>query len=98
MLFDPGKPVTMSLEMFNETWPYIDSVYTQLRGEELQASGHYAFRNECRLRKSKKSSAAKDFPDKVIKRRHGSIKIKAFVKYELRSHVQWMVPQSLLNE
>ena len=74
MLFDLSKPVTMSPEVFSETWPYVDSVYTKLRGEELQAYGTVRVQKyECRLRKSKKSSTTKD-DNKVTKRRHSSIR------------------------
>ena len=76
LLFDLTKPVTMPSEMFSETWSYVDSVYTKLRGEELQAYGKVRVQKyECRLRKSKKSSTAKSASDnKVIKRRHSSIR------------------------
>ena len=76
MLFDLSKPVTMSSDTFSETWPYVDSVYTKLRGEELQAYGTVRVQKyECRLRKSKKSSTTRGAPDnKVIKRRHSSIR------------------------
>ena len=71
MLFNLNEPVTMSPELFEEVWPYIDSVYTKLQGELLQAYGKVRVQKyECRLRKSKKSTTARDSSDgKVIKRR-----------------------------
>lgn len=33
LLFDLSKPVTLSIELFDEIWPYIDSVYTKLQSE-----------------------------------------------------------------
>ena len=39
MLFDLTKPVTMSPKTFDEIWPYVDSVYTKLQQELLQAHG-----------------------------------------------------------
>ena len=53
MLFDLSKPVSMSLEKFDEVRPFIDSVYTKLQQELLQ-------NNECRLSKSRKSNTARD--------------------------------------
>lgn len=76
LLFELSKPVIMSIETFNETWPYVDSVYTKLRGEQLHGSGTVRVQKyECRLRKSKSSSTARDASsDKVIKRKHSSIR------------------------
>ncbi|KAF8421780.1 hypothetical protein EV426DRAFT_643620 [Tirmania nivea] len=39
MLFDLSKPVTISPETFDNVWPYVDSVYTKLQSELLQAYG-----------------------------------------------------------
>ncbi|RPB21123.1 hypothetical protein L211DRAFT_840957, partial [Terfezia boudieri ATCC MYA-4762] len=39
MLFDLSKPVTISPKEFDTVWPYIDSVYTKLQSELLQAYG-----------------------------------------------------------
>ena len=50
MLFDLSKPVTMSPETFDEIWPYVDSVYSKLQSELLQANGTVQY--ECRLRKA----------------------------------------------
>jgi len=76
LLFDLSKPVTMSPEMFDEAWLYVDSVYTKLQSELLQAQGTVRVqKHECRLRKSKKSSTTQDGnANKVIKRRHTSIR------------------------
>ncbi|KAF8448199.1 hypothetical protein BGX38DRAFT_1260228 [Terfezia claveryi] len=76
MLFNLTEPVTMSPEIFGEVWPYVDSVYTKLQSELLQAYGTVRVQKyECRLRKSKKSGTARDATDgKVIKRRNSSIR------------------------
>ena len=37
MLFELSKLVTMSPEIFDEMWPYVDSVYSKLQQELLQA-------------------------------------------------------------
>ena len=55
LLFDLTKPVTMSPEVFDKIWPYVDSVYTRLQQELLQQNGTVRVQKyECRLRKSKK--------------------------------------------
>jgi len=55
MLSDLSKPVTMSPKTFDEVWLYVDSVYTKLQQELLQAHGTVGVQKyECRLRKSKK--------------------------------------------
>jgi len=65
----------MSPKTFDEIWPYVDSVYTKLQQELLQAHGTVRVQKyECRLRKSKKSSTTQDTDGKVIKRRHSSIR------------------------
>jgi len=76
MLFDLSEPVTMSPDLFDEAWPYVDSVYTKLQSELLQANGTVRVQKyECRLRKSKKSGTARDATDgKVIKRRNSSVR------------------------
>ena len=76
ILFELNKPVTMSGEMFDEAWLYVDSVYTKLQSELLQAQGIVRVQKyECRLRKSKKSSTAQDGnANKVIKRWHATIR------------------------
>ena len=76
LLFDLSKPVTMTPEMFDEVWPYVNSVYTKLQSEMLRAYGTVRVQKyECRLRNSKKSSSAKEAPgNKVIKHRHSSIR------------------------
>jgi len=53
----------------------VDSVYSKLQQELLQAHGTVRVQKyECRLRKSKKSSTTQDADGKVIKRRHSSIR------------------------
>ena len=80
MLCELGKLVTMSSEMFDKAWPYVDSVYTKLQSELLQAYGTvHVQKYECRLRKSKTSSTAQlqyttGTGNKVLKRRHSSIR------------------------
>ena len=78
MLFDLSKPVIMSPEIFDEIWPYVDSVYTKLQQELLQCNGAIRVQKyECRLRKSRKSGTrvARDTTDsKITKRRHTSIR------------------------
>ena len=72
MLFELSKPVTMSSQLFDEAWPYIDSVYTKLQSELLQAHGTLRVQKyECRLWKSKMSNTTRDADTsgKVIKRR-----------------------------
>ncbi|KAF8439569.1 hypothetical protein BGX38DRAFT_1207484, partial [Terfezia claveryi] len=39
ILFDLSKPVTISPQIFDEVWPYVDSVYSKLQQELLQAYG-----------------------------------------------------------
>jgi len=39
ILFQLSKPVIISPEIFNEIWPYVDSVYSKLQQELLQAHG-----------------------------------------------------------
>lgn len=75
-LFDLAKPVTMTAELFDEVWPYVDSVYAKLQSEMMRAYGTIRVQKyECRLRKSRKSSTVKDPPEnKVVKRRHSSIR------------------------
>jgi len=78
-LFDLSKPVVMSSEKFDEIWPYmtpyVDSVYSKLQSELLQAGGTIRVRGyECRLRKSRKSGTARVADGKIIKRRHSSIR------------------------
>ena len=75
LLFDLSKPVTMTPEMFDEVWPYVDSVYTKLQSVMLRTySTVRVHKYECRLRKSKKSSSAKEAPsNKVIKCQHSGI-------------------------
>ena len=76
MLFDLTKPVSMAPEIFDEVWPYVDSVYSKLQQELLQNNGTIRVQKyECRLRKSRKSSVVRETTDgKVIKRRHSSIR------------------------
>jgi len=75
MLFELSKPATISPEIFNEIWPYVDSVYSKLQQELLQAHGTVRVQKyECRLRKSRKSSTARVADGKVIKRRHSSMR------------------------
>ncbi|KAF8427845.1 hypothetical protein EV426DRAFT_640458 [Tirmania nivea] len=57
MLFKPNKPVTIFPQMLDEIWSYVDSVYSKLQKELLQAHGIARVQKyECRLQKSKKSS------------------------------------------
>ncbi|KAF8428782.1 hypothetical protein EV426DRAFT_585898 [Tirmania nivea] len=78
ILFELSKPVTISPQIFDEIWPYVDSVYSKLQQELLQAYGTVRVQKyECRLRKSRKSSVAQvsaDTDGKVIKRRQSSIR------------------------
>ena len=75
MLFELRKPVIISPEIFNEIWPYVDSVYSKLQQELLQAHGTVRVQKyECRLRKRLKSSTARVADSKVIKRRHSSMR------------------------
>ena len=66
----------MSPEMFDQAWPYVDSVYTTLRGETIQAYGKVRVKTyECRLRKSKKSNATREVSEgRGVKRRHSSVR------------------------
>ena len=74
LLFDLTKPATLSPEMFDDIWPYVDSVYTKLQQELLQQNGTVRVQKyECRLRKSKKSGAYTREPSSK-KRRHSSIR------------------------
>ena len=76
LLFDLTNPVTMSPEIFDQVWPYVDSVYTKLQQELLQQNGTVRVQKyECRLRKSRKPGAnTRDSDSKVLKRRHSSIR------------------------
>ncbi|KAF8418738.1 hypothetical protein EV426DRAFT_574717 [Tirmania nivea] len=77
ILFELSKPVTISPQIFDKIWPYVDSVYSKLQQELLQAYGTVRVQKyECRLRKSKKSSMARvaDSDGKVIKHRQSSIR------------------------
>ncbi|KAF8451341.1 hypothetical protein BGX38DRAFT_1269591 [Terfezia claveryi] len=77
ILFELSKPVTIPPQIFDEIWPYVDSVYSKLQQELLQAYGTVRVQKyECRLRKSRKSSVAQvaDTDGKVIKRRQSSIR------------------------
>ncbi|KAF8424878.1 hypothetical protein EV426DRAFT_597610 [Tirmania nivea] len=78
LLFELNKPVVISVEKFNEIWPYVDSVYTTLQQELLQCNGTVRVQKyECRLRKSSKSSTAKVATEgKIVKRRNSSIRDK----------------------
>ncbi|KAF8458932.1 hypothetical protein BGX38DRAFT_1325934 [Terfezia claveryi] len=59
ILFELSKPVTIPPQIFDEIWPYVDSVYSKLQQELLQAYGTVRVQKyECRLRKSRKSSVA----------------------------------------
>ena len=42
LLFNLSEPVTMAPNIFDEAWPYVDSVYTKLRSEPMvqYALGH----------------------------------------------------------
>ncbi|KAF8424877.1 hypothetical protein EV426DRAFT_701143 [Tirmania nivea] len=77
LLFELSKPFTISPQIFDEIWPYVDSVYLKLEQELLQAYGIVRVQKyECRLRKSRKSNIAQvvDSDGKVIKRRQSSIR------------------------
>jgi len=75
MLFELSKAVIIPPEIFNEIWPYVDSVYTTLQQELLQAHDTVRVQKyECRLRKSRKSSTARVADGKVIKCRHSSMR------------------------
>ena len=77
MLFDLSKPVSISLEKFNQVWPFVDSVYTKLQQELLQNNGTIRVQKYgCRLRKSRKSNTARDAQasGKVIKRRYSMVR------------------------
>ena len=74
MLFDLSKPITISPKTFDKMWLYIDSVYSRLQQELLQAHGTVRIQKyECRLWKHKKSSTTQDTDSKVIKRQDSSI-------------------------
>ena len=70
--------------MFGEAWPYVDSAYTRLQLELLQA--HETLRvqkYECRLRKSKTSdNTTRDAntSGKVIKHPHSSVRMSCPIK------------------
>jgi len=68
MLFELSKPVIISPEIFNEIWPYVDSVYSKLQQELLHTVRVQKY--ECRLRKSRKSSTARVADGKVIRPGH----------------------------
>ncbi|KAF8426070.1 hypothetical protein EV426DRAFT_710546 [Tirmania nivea] len=75
MLFELSKPVTISPQIFDEMWSYVDSVYSELQQELLQAHSTVRVQKyECRLRKRRKSSTARvaDIDGKVIKRQQRS--------------------------
>ena len=73
LLFDLTKPVIMSPEMFDQVWPYVDSVYTKLQQELLQQNSTVRFQKyECRLRNSKKPGTYTS-DSKMLKRWHSSI-------------------------
>ncbi|RPB24048.1 hypothetical protein L211DRAFT_879435 [Terfezia boudieri ATCC MYA-4762] len=73
----------MSPKIFDEMWPYIDSVYTKLQQELLQNNGTMRVQKyECWLRKSKKSSQYDD--SKVVKRRHTSIRDKHLCHVQIK--------------
>ena len=75
LLFELNKPVTITPTIFDEVWPYVDSVYSKLRSDVLQAYGKVRVQTyECRLRKSRKSSTRESSDGKVIKRRHSTIR------------------------
>jgi len=75
MLFELNKPVIISPEIFNEIWPYVDSDYSKLQQELLQAHGTVRVQKyEFRLGKSRKSSAARVADGRVIKRRHSNMR------------------------
>lgn len=74
MLFHVNKKVTVIPELFDESWPCIDSVYSKLQFKMIWAHGTARVQKcECRRRKSKKSNIGKEALGKVIKRRHSSI-------------------------
>ena len=86
LLFELSKPVVISADKFNEVWPYVDSVYRTLRGEELKCNGTLKVQKyECRLRKSAKSSTVKvAIEGKVIKRRHSTIRDKGLCDVQIK--------------
>ena len=86
ILFALDKPVILNTDKFSEVWPYIDSVYRTLRGEQLVHNGTVRVQKyECRLRKSSKSGTAKVAPEgKIIKRRHSSIRDKDLCQVQIK--------------
>ena len=57
LLFELSKPVIIPADKFNKVWPYVNSVYGILRGEEIQYNGTVKVQKyECRLRKSAKTA------------------------------------------
>ncbi|KAF8418741.1 hypothetical protein EV426DRAFT_618294 [Tirmania nivea] len=86
LLFELSKPVIIPADKFNEIWPYVDTVYRTLRGEVLQCNGTLRVQKyECRLRKSIKSSTAKvATEDKILKRRHSSIRDKHLCHVQIK--------------
>jgi len=71
MLFDLSKPVAVAQNIWRDL-ANVDSVYSKLEQELLQAHGPVRVQKyECRLWKSKKSSTT---DGKVIKHRHSSIR------------------------
>ena len=86
LLFELNKPVVIPASTFEEVWPYVDSIYRTLPDEALQCNGELKVQKyECRLRKSAKSGTTKRAPeDKVIKRRHSSIRDKGICNVRMK--------------
>ena len=85
LLFEFVKPVILDANKFDEVWPYVDSVYRTLRGEQLLCNGTVRVQKyECRLRKSSKSGTAKVADGKVIKWRHSSIRDKDLCQVQIK--------------
>jgi hypothetical protein len=92
LLFELAEPVIMSPEIFDEVWPFVDSVYSKISGEHLQNNGTVKVQKyECRLRKSKQSGTRR--PDTGnIKRRRCTIREKDLC------HLRMKVSRSLEGE
>jgi len=91
MLFELSKPVIISPEIFNEIWPYVDSVYSKLQQELLQAHGTVRVQKyECRLRKSRKSSTART--------KNGAVREPTLASFVHGLHVECSVGSGEKNE
>jgi len=87
MLLELRKPVIISPEIFDEIWPYVDSVYSKVQQELLQAHGTVRVQKyECRLRKSRKSTQLELLMARLLNFGIAVCEILTFAMSELRSH------------